>query len=207
MADDADETYKLVLIGDAGVGKSCLLLRYTDNTFEDGGYTTLNVDYKTRIVEYKNKKLKLQLWDSAGQERFNTVTSSFYRGSHGIIVAYDITDENTFGSVKKWLQEIDRYACESVSKLVLGNKLDLVDDRKVKTEDAKELADGLGIPFMEVSAKDSTNVDEAFFTLAKDIYDRTVGANQPAQASSSGSGIVISQESAGKKPTKRKCNV
>jgi Ras-related protein Rab-1A len=128
----------------------------------------------------------LQIWDTAGQERFRTITSSYYRGAHGIIVVYDVTDADTFTNVKTWLQEIDRYASEGVNKLLVGNKSDLSTKRQVEFATAKEFADRLGIPFLETSAKNSTNVEQAFLTMAKQIKDR-VGAQQLA---SSGTGRV-----------------
>lgn len=111
-------------------------------------------------------------WDTAGQERFRTITSSYYRGAHGIIVVYDVTDADTFSNVKQWLQEIDRYACEGVNKLLVGNKSDLVNKKVVEYGAAKEFADGLGISMLETSAKNATNVEQAFLTMAKQIKDR-----------------------------------
>ena len=110
----------------------------------------------------------IKQWDTAGQERFRTITSSYYRGAHGIIVVYDVTDAQTFASVKTWLSEIERFACENVNRLLVGNKSDLK-DRKVSPETAKEYADSLGIPYIETSAKCATNVEEAFITMASEI--------------------------------------
>ncbi|KAJ3064821.1 GTP-binding protein of the rab, partial [Rhizoclosmatium hyalinum] len=110
-------------------------------------------------------------WDTAGQERFRTITSSYYRGAHGIIVVYDVTDQDTFNNVKQWLQEIDRYAVEGVNKLLVGNKSDLKDKKVVDFNAAKEFADTLEIPFLETSAKNSSNVEQAFLTMAKQIKD------------------------------------
>ena len=110
--------------------------------------------------------------DTAGQERFRTITSSYYRGAHGIIVVYDVTDQVSFNNVKQWLQEIDRYACESVIKLLVGNKCDLVSQKAVDYTTAKEFAESLGVPFLETSAKNSTNVEEAFITMAREIKQR-----------------------------------
>jgi Ras-related protein Rab-1A len=114
----------------------------------------------------------LQIWDTAGQERFRTITSSYYRGAHGIIVVYDVTDIETFNNVKQWLQEIDRYASEGVNKLLVGNKSDLVSKKVVEYQVAKDFADSLGIPFLETSAKNATNVEQAFLTMAKQIKDK-----------------------------------
>ena len=117
-------------------------------------------------------------WDTAGQERFRTITSSYYRGAHGIIVVYDVTDQESFNNVKQWLNEIDRYANESVNKLLVGNKSDLTSKKVVDYATAKAIADEIGIPFLETSAKNATNVGEAFMTMAAEIKKRM--AQQPA---------------------------
>ncbi|KTW30532.1 GTP-binding protein ypt1 [Pneumocystis jirovecii RU7] len=171
-----DYLFKLLLIGDSGVGKSCLLLRFADDTYTESYISTIGVDFKIRTIELNGKTVKLQIWDTAGQERFRTITSSYYRGAHGIIIVYDVTDQDTFNNVKQWLQEIDRYACESVNKLLVGNKSDMSDKKVIDYTTAKEYADGLGIPFLETSAKSSVNVEQAFLLMAQDIRDR-IGAN------------------------------
>merc|ERR1712139_617219 len=166
MAQEYDYVFKLVLIGDSGVGKSCLLLRFADDTYTESHISTIGVDFKIRTIQLDGKTIKLQIWDTAGQERFRTITSSYYRGAHGIIVVYDTTDHETFEHVKTWLHEIDRYASENVNKLLVGNKSDLTSKRKVETESAKEFADSVSIPFVETSAKNSTNVEKAFMMMA-----------------------------------------
>jgi len=166
-----DHLFKLLLIGDSGVGKSSLLLRFSDNTFSDSFIATIGVDFKIKTMDINGAQVKLQIWDTAGQERFRTITSSYYRGAHGIIVVYDVTNPDSFGNVRKWLQEINRYASENVQKILVGNKCDLVSERKVSYEDAKELADELGVMFLETSAKNSTNVNVAFEQMAKKIKE------------------------------------
>ena len=106
------------------------------------------MDFKIRTIELDQKTIKLQIWDTAGQERFRTISSTYYRGAHGIIVVYDVTEMESFNNVKQWLHEIDRYATEGVNKLLVGNKSDLVAKRQVDTQAAKDLADGLAIPFL-----------------------------------------------------------
>jgi len=163
------------------VGKSCLLLRFADDTYTESYISTIGVDFKIRTIELNGKTIKLQIWDTAGQERFRTITSSYYRGAHGIIIVYDITDQVSFNNVKQWLQEIDRYACENVNKLLVGNKSDLTNKRVVDFNNAKEFADGLSIPFLETSAKNAVNVEQAFLTMAQEIKNRMVTAGNATQ--------------------------
>jgi len=185
MNPDYDYLFKLLLIGDSGVGKSCLLLRFADDTYTESYISTIGVDFKIRTIELDGKTIKLQIWDTAGQERFRTITSSYYRGAHGIIVVYDVTDQESFNNVKQWLQEIDRYASENVNKLLVGNKSDLTTKKVVDFTTAKEYADQLGIPFLETSAKNATNVEQAFMTMAAEIKNRmgpvtTASDNKPS---------------------------
>ncbi|PPD89907.1 hypothetical protein GOBAR_DD13155 [Gossypium barbadense] len=166
-----DYLFKLLLIGDSGVGKSCLLLRFADDSYLESYISTIGVDFVSISDLYLN-------WDTAGQERFRTITSSYYRGAHGIIIVYDVTDQASFNNVKQWLNEIDRYASGNVNKLLVGNKCDLTAKKVVSYETAKAFADELGIPFMETSAKNATNVEQAFMAMAGDIKNRM--ASQPA---------------------------
>ena len=172
MNSEYDHLFKLLLIGDSGVGKSSILLRFADDSYTESYISTIGVDFKIRTIDLNGKQVKLQIWDTAGQERFRTITSSYYRGAHGIIVVYDVTDQTSFNNVKQWLQEIDRYACENVNKLLIGNKCDLTTKKVVNYNTAKEFADGIGIPFLETSAKSSTNVNDAFLTMSRDIMKR-----------------------------------
>ena len=126
------------------MGKSCLLLRFADDTYTESFISTIGVDFKIRTVELEGKTVKLQIWDTAGQERFRTITSSYYRGAHGIIVVYDVTDAESFANVKTWLQEIDRYGNEAgVAKLIVGNKSDLGGKRAVEYATAKVSIDAM----------------------------------------------------------------
>ncbi|EDQ88622.1 uncharacterized protein MONBRDRAFT_37450 [Monosiga brevicollis MX1] len=172
MNPEYDYLFKLLLIGDSGVGKSCLLLRFADDTYSETYISTIGVDFKIRTIELEGKTIKLQIWDTAGQERFRTITSSYYRGAHGIIVVYDVTDKESFDNVKQWLTEIERYACENVNKLLVGNKSDLQSKKQVDYTTAKAFADERGIPFLETSAKSATNVEQAFMTMASEIKAR-----------------------------------
>jgi len=169
MKRDYDYLFKLVLIGDSGVGKSCLLLRFADDNFTDSYISTIGVDFRFRTITIDKKTVKLQIWDTAGQERFRTITSAYYRGADGIIMVYDVTSSESFDHVEEWLSEVDRYANENTSKLLVGNKADLIEEKQVPEETAQRFADKLGISFLETSAKTSTNVDAAFLTMAKEL--------------------------------------
>ncbi|EAS01075.2 small guanosine triphosphatase family (GTPase)-like Ras family protein (macronuclear) [Tetrahymena thermophila SB210] len=172
LQQDYDYLFKLLLIGNSAVGKSSLLLRFSDNIFNDCFLPTIGVDFKIRTFDIQGKAVKLQIWDTAGQERFKTITSSYYKGAHGIILVYDITDKQTFKDIDNWLAEADKNANENVIKLLVGNKADLESKRQVTFEEGKELADSLGIKFIETSALNSNNVETAFITLATEIKSR-----------------------------------
>uniref|UniRef100_A0A6U3NLC3 Ras-related protein Rab-1A n=2 Tax=Ditylum brightwellii TaxID=49249 RepID=A0A6U3NLC3_9STRA len=166
---DYDYLFKLVLIGDSGVGKSCLLLRFADDAFTESYISTIGVDFRFRTVKIDKKTVKLQIWDTAGQERFRTITSAYYRGADGIIMVYDVTSKDSFDHVNDWMKEVNRYASEGTCKLLVGNKSDRTADRVVTEEQAKEFADELGIAFLETSAKSAKNVEEAFLTMAGEL--------------------------------------
>jgi len=172
MNPEYDYLFKLLVIGDSGVGKSCLLLRFADDVYSETYISTIGVDFKIRTVEIGGKTVKLQIWDTAGQEKFRTITSTYYRGAHGIAIVYDVTDSVSFNHLNMWLGEIERSAKDSVSKIIVGNKSDLSSKRVVDYNAGKEFADKLGIPFLETSAKNATNVEQAFITMATDIKNR-----------------------------------
>jgi len=171
-ASEYDYLFKLLIIGDSGVGKSCLLLRFSDDIFTDNFISTIGVDFKIRTINIGGSRVRLQIWDTAGQERFRTITSSYYRGAHGIIVVYDVTNDKSFNNIQKWLKEIDTFAGQNVKKLLVGNKCDLVNERVISTEQGQRLAEEIKVPFVETSAKESTNVEICFEKMAKDIKEK-----------------------------------
>ena len=197
-----DYFFKILLIGDSGVGKSCLLLRFADDSWTDSHISTIGVDFKIKTLNCDGKIIKLQIWDTAGQERFRTITSSYYRGAQGIILVFDCTDMESFNNVKQWLGEIDRYACENVNKLLVGNKTDLVDQRVVDATVAKEFADSMEIPYIETSAKNAYNVEETFVTMARAIKDRISSSQGGAQSPAAPVGNA--DPAAAPKPTKKR---
>eukprot|EP01132_Coremiostelium_polycephalum_P003668 gene3668-4568_t len=173
--DNNSDMFKLLLIGDSAVGKTSLLLRFADGTFQETSVNMTSVDYKIKNVIIDGKTFSLQIWDTAGQERFRTITSSFYRGAHGVLIVYDMTDQTSFNNVKLWMQEIQRYAVVGVSRVLVGNKFDQDDKKVVSSTAAKEYADSIGVPFLETSAKTGFNVEQIFLTIANEIYRAPLG--------------------------------
>ncbi|RZF39576.1 hypothetical protein LSTR_LSTR001097 [Laodelphax striatellus] len=170
-----DLLFKLLLIGDSGVGKTCVLFRFSDDAFTPTFISTIGIDFKIKTVELRGKKIKLQIWDTAGQERFHTITTSYYRGAMGIMLVYDITNEKSFENIVKWLRNIDEHANEDVEKMILGNKCDMDDKRAVSKERGEAIAREHGIRFMETSAKANINIEQAFNELAEAILVKTSG--------------------------------
>jgi len=164
-----DRLFKVLIIGDSGVGKSSILLRFTDDVFQSGIGPTVGVDFRVRTLPSNEKRIKLQIWDTAGQERFRSITRSYYRGAHGIIIVYDITSMESFENVKRWLNEVKNSANSSVCKLLVGNKCDETAKRQVQKHVAEQFAESVGMTLFEVSALDATSIDEVFHKLITDM--------------------------------------
>ncbi|KAK8402969.1 hypothetical protein O3P69_000899 [Scylla paramamosain] len=170
-----DLLFKLLLIGDSGVGKTCILFRFSDDAFNTTFISTIGIDFKIKTIELRGKKIKLQIWDTAGQERFHTITTSYYRGAMGIMLVYDITNAKSFDNIAKWLRNIDEHANEDVEKMILGNKCDMEDKRVINKEKGESIALEHGIRFLETSAKANINIEQAFLELAEAILNKTPG--------------------------------
>lgn len=168
-----DYLFKLLLIGDSGVGKTCILFRFSDDAFNATFISTIGIDFKIKTIELQGKKIKLQIWDTAGQERFQTITTSYYRGAMGIMLVYDITQSATFSNIHKWLRNIEDHATDNVAKLILGNKCDMTNRRQVQPEEGEQLAKSKGLKFLETSAKANINIEKAFQMIAEDILLKT----------------------------------
>ncbi|KCV69667.1 rab family, other [Fonticula alba] len=206
-----DYLIKLLLIGDSGVGKSCLLLRFADNSFTPTFIATIGIDFKIRTIELDGKRIKLQIWDTAGQDRFRTITTAYYRGAMGILLVFDLSDPVSFRNVNTWMHTIEQHACGSVNRILIGNKCDIpADSRKVSTEEAEALAKEYGIRYFETSAKEDINVTEAFRTLASDIKTRLIdnnpssaagGADDRAGAGKSGNTVDLHGDTSDDAPT------
>ncbi|OQS03284.1 Rab8 family GTPase [Thraustotheca clavata] len=168
-----DLLVKLLLIGDSGVGKSCLLMRYSDDSFTSSFITTIGIDFKVKTIDVDGKRVKLQIWDTAGQERFRTITTAYYRGAMGILLVYDVTDDHSFQNVRNWMRQIQQHASPNVNKILIGNKCDVDPSERVVTkQQGEELAAEYGVQFFETSAKSNLNVEEAFRSIAVDVQKR-----------------------------------
>ena len=170
--DNTDLTIKILLLGDSSVGKTCFLKRYTDNTFQDAYLSTIGFDFKFKFVTLDNgKTVKVQLWDTAGQERFRTIAKSYYKGAHGIILIYDVTNRKTYENIRKWLNQINNEASNKISIILVANKIDREEERQISVEEGESLANANNLPIFEASAKDSINVEESFKFLIEKINE------------------------------------
>ena len=158
---------KILILGDSGVGKTSILIKYINNKFDESHIATIGVDYMDKTIKYKNINVKLQIWDTAGQERFRNVISSYFKGAHGILLIYDITARDSFKELENWLGEVERNATPQVLKILIGNKCDLDEQRQITVDEGEAFAARNGMKFIETSAKNNTNVNEAFEALAK----------------------------------------
>merc|ERR1712039_1147924 len=194
--DDYDYLFKVVIIGDSGVGKSNLLSRFTRNEFHLDSKSTIGVEFATRSIQHDGKTIKAQIWDTAGQERYRAITSAYYRGAVGALLVYDISKQITFENVERWLNELRDHADSNIVIMLVGNKSDLKHLRAVATEDASQFSEKHGLSLIETSALESTNVEEAFQKILTEIYNitgrnaNTGGNDSKATVSVTGNEIV-----------------
>ncbi|KAJ3348339.1 small GTP-binding protein domain [Allomyces macrogynus ATCC 38327] len=168
--DEYDFLFKVVLIGDSGVGKSNLLSRFTRNEFNLESKSTIGVEFATRSIQVDGKTIKAQIWDTAGQERYRAITSAYYRGAVGALLVYDIAKHVTYENVNRWLKELRDHADNNIVIMLVGNKSDLRHLRAVPTDEAKQFAEDNGLSFIETSALDASNVELAFQRILTEIY-------------------------------------
>jgi small GTP-binding protein len=168
--ESGETLVKMLIIGESAVGKSCLLLRFAEGKFTESFLTTIGIDFKVRHVEIDDAKIKLQIWDTAGQEKFRTITKAYYRGAHGILLVYDVTSIESFNQTRQWMQSIQENMSDPVAVIFVGNKCDM--ERTVLKEEAQELANEFNVEYFETSAKTGDGVDQTFMRLAKLILDK-----------------------------------
>ncbi len=175
MAEDSEgyeQLYKIIIIGNSGVGKSNILGRYLNDEFQQDTKSTVGVEFGSKKFKIGNSSIKLQIWDTAGQERYRSITSAYYKGSKGCFIVYDITSQQSFDDVEKWYEEISKITEKNISIILVGNKCDLESERKVTIEMGEEKAKNLNCPFYETSALNNTHIDTVFQTITEDIYNR-----------------------------------
>jgi Ras-related protein Rab-11A len=172
VSPQAKEDFKLkiVVVGDSGVGKTNLIKRFISNEFSGNLKATIGVEFMSKTYRINKHLFKIEIWDTAGQERYKSITAIYYKGSKGALIVYDTTNQTTFENIDKWILELKEKTSNDIKLMIVGNKIDLKDERQVKNEDALKKADTLGIPLMETSALEATNVKEAFYDLLKEIY-------------------------------------
>ena len=182
VSPQAKEDFKLkiVVVGDSGVGKTNLIKRFITNEFNQNFKATIGVEFMSKTYKINKHLFKIEIWDTAGQERYKSITAIYYKGSKGALIVYDTTAQSTFNNIDKWIMEIKDKTSKDIKLMIIGNKIDLKDEREVRNEEALKKADTLGIPLMETSALDATNVKEAFYDLLKEIYkDMKDNLNNP----------------------------
>ncbi|XP_058097651.1 ras-related protein RABA2a [Magnolia sinica] len=205
--EEYDYLFKVVLIGDSGVGKSNLLSRFTRNEFCLESKSTIGVEFATRTLQVEGKTIKAQIWDTAGQERYRAITSAYYRGALGALLVYDVTKPTTFENVSRWLKELRDHADSNIVIMLIGNKTDLKHLRAVATEDAQGFSEKEGLSFIETSALEAVNVEKAFQTILAEIYriisKKNLSSDEPTPASiKEGKTIVVGGSEAN---TKKPC--
>ena len=189
-----DLQIKLLMIGDSAVGKTSLLLRYANDTFSSTFITTIGIDFKIKTVDLDGRRVKLQIWDTAGQEQFRTITRSYFRGAQGIVLVYDITDRGTFNSVRSWMAQIADHADAQVNRVLVANKSDNEAERRVSSAEGAALAAEYEVKFLETSAKHDINVSETFTAIAREVVARI-----PAEGAASTRGATRLSGTSGKK--------
>jgi len=201
LGGDGEIKWKVGLVGESGVGKSCLLLRFCDNDFfDDNDKYTIGVDFKLKPLTVKGTAVKLQIHDTAGQERFRTVTASFYRGANGILLVFDMTQKDSFEKISDWLQEVRNYTPENTPIMLVANKSDLADRRTVSEDAARDFAQKNKLTYFETSAKTGSNVNETFQSLAEQIG--TIKLNKAAtNGGGGGAGGTNSNQKSTVQPT------
>ncbi|CAF0732644.1 unnamed protein product [Didymodactylos carnosus] len=207
--------FKILIIGESSVGKSSLMTRFVDETFQPTFVPTIGVDFKVRTLIIDDYQCKVQIWDTAGQERFRVITTTYYRDAAGVLIVYDVTNGDTFSKVRRWTDEINKYCDETIAKVLVGNKDDddVSSNKVVLTDDAQQYSRQMNLPFFETSARDNKNVDKAFYevtrlALKKRLESRLIQDNNKKNSkdnlNSTGASIRLNNSAGGRKHKKDK---
>ena len=191
---DYEFIFKVLLLGNSYVGKTSLFLRFVDDIWSDTFVPTIGVDFKIKTFEVDSKKIKMQIWDTAGQRKSTNIIGSFYRGTHGILLLYDVTDIDSFKNLSNWLIEIEKRASKNVLKLLIGNKSDLEEKRVISFNQGKEFADSYGLKFIETSVKKNLNVHEAFEMFGRELMDASMEKKIDTQKQNKKVSVAKSQD-------------
>ena len=177
LPDEYDYLFKLIIVGDTNVGNINIMSKYIKDQFNITSKSTIGVEFGTKILEIDNKKVKAQIWDTAGQERYKSITSAYYKGAKGAFIVYDITNKSTFESVDKWIKDLNSYGDKNLTMLLIGNKSDLEDKRIINKEEGEEKAKSFELGFIETSAYNGDNIDQAFDIMLKEVLKRYIVEN------------------------------
>ena len=199
VSPEAKEDFKLkiVVVGDSGVGKTNLIRRFIQDDFQSNSKATVGVEFFSKSFKMNDNVFKIEIWDTAGQERYKSITAAYYKGAKGGLVVYDVTSKTSFDNVDNWVSEIKEKASTDMKTMMIGNKIDLKDERAVSTEEALEKAKLLELPLMEASALDSTNVKQAFYDLLKEMYKevkKTIDVVEQAEKQNEGVQLDTNQK-------------
>ena len=201
------ETYKfkVVVVGDSGVGKTNLIKRFVSNEFKSDSKATVGVEFLSKNFIINGEIFKIEIWDTAGQERYKSITTAYYKGAKGAMIVYDVTNQTSFDNVDKWYNEIKEKASKNINLIVIGNKNDLIDKKIINSESSIEKAKSFGIAIMETSALDASNVKEAFYLILKEMYKsvKSMINNTEKKDNVEGSGVQLNTDEKNKK--KKKC--
>ena len=167
------KSYKVLLLGNSSVGKTCILIRFSEDTFNDNYEVTIGLNYRIKTITLDNTPIKMQIWDTSGEEKFKAIAKNFYRGAHGVLLIYDICQKSSFLDVKGWIEQIiENTDNDDIVMILCGNKNDMEKERVISKEEGENLAKNYGIPFFECSAKNNINIDEIFNTMANNIHSK-----------------------------------
>ena len=209
LTQKEDYKFKIVIVGDTGVGKTGLVRRFIQNTFSKNTKATVGVEFISNNYKINNKIIKIEIWDTAGQERYRSLTSSYYKGAKGAMIVYDVTNKTSFENIDKWYTDMKDATEKDITVLMIGNKTDLTDKIVISSQVSKDKAFTLNIPVLETSALNASNVKEAFYLLIKEVYTN-FNKNQKKEEGSSSKNIKKSLDSGiqlntGKKKKKKCC--